>query len=136
MTPPPPTPTPPRLPSVPIGEALRRLRISRGLKQVEVSKLAGAPDFRTISHWETHRKIPSFRLLSGYLAALGMDFHDLQDALDRAPSMAKRLTELGGQVDRLARIVEDLSERRQVVVERRLLAFERRFDGAAVAGAG
>ncbi len=121
---------------LPIGEALRLLRISRGLKQVEASRLAGAPDFRTISHWETHRKIPSFKLLTGYLAALGLDFHDLQDALDRTPVMSERLIELGGQVDRLACMVEDLAERRQVVLERRLLALEQRLAATETHEAG
>ncbi len=68
--------------SLPIGEALRLIRTRKGLTQVAASKLTGAPDYRTLSHWETGRKSPSLRLLSAYLGALGLDFADLQKALD------------------------------------------------------
>ncbi len=66
-----------------IAEALRLLRTREGLTQTGVSKREGAPDFRTLSHWETRRKMPSLRLLDGYLRSMGFDFHDLQDALDQ-----------------------------------------------------
>ncbi len=62
--------------------ALRLLRTREGLTQTAASKREGAPDFRTLSHWETRRKLPSMRLLAGYLASMDLDFHDLQDALD------------------------------------------------------
>ncbi len=105
-----------------IADALRLIRTRERLSQTAASRLDGAPDFRTLSHWETCRKQPSLRLLARYLRALGLDFHDLQDALDQVGeggTTAERIAELAGQIDRLARAVEDLGERRQVVLERR-----------------
>ncbi len=106
-----------------LADALRLLRTEQGLTQTAAGKLDGAPDFRTLSHWETRRKLPGLRLLFGYLEALGLDFHDLQDALDslaKVPcSTAGRIDKLDNQVDRLARVCEDLAERRQVVLELR-----------------
>ncbi len=105
-----------------IADALRLIRTRERLSQTAASRLDGAPDFRTLSHWETCRKKPSLRLLARYLRALGLDFHDLQDALDQVGeggTTAVRIAELADQIDRLARAVEDLTERRQVVLERR-----------------
>lgn len=106
-----------------IADALRLLRTTQGLTQTAASKLDGAPDFRTLSQWETRNKVPSLRLLSGYLGALGLDLHDLQDALDAVYNVpgatARRIDELKSSTDRLARVCEDLVERRQVVLERR-----------------
>ena len=73
-----------------IAEALRLLRTREGLTQTRASKLNGAPDFRTLSHWETKRKMPSLKLLSKYLASLGLDFHDLQEALDQIEGKAPK----------------------------------------------
>ncbi len=64
-----------------IAEALRLLRSRQGLTQAAASRREGAPDFRTLSHWETRRKMPSLKLLHGYLGSRGLDFYDLQDAL-------------------------------------------------------
>ncbi len=111
-----------------LADALRLLRTAQGLTQTAAGKLDGAPDFRTLSHWETRRKLPGLRLLAGYLEALGLDFHDLQDALDAVArvrgSTVRRLDELAGQVDCLARVCYDLVERRQVVLERRSVKAE------------
>ena len=107
-----------------IAEALRLIRTRLGLTQTAASKLDGVPDFRTLSHWETRRKLPSLRLLTGYLEALGLDFHDLQDALDQVGKVGAkvgRVEELAGQVDRLARVCETL-ERRLSTLERQELA--------------
>ncbi len=113
-----------------IADALRLLRTKEGLTQTAAGALDGAPDFRTLSHWETRRKLPGMRLLTGYLDALGLDFHDLQDALDavtKVPgSTAGRIDELTDQVDRLARVCYDLVERRQVVIELRSTKAEAR----------
>ncbi len=107
-------------PPVPIAEALRELRVRQELTQTAVGRRDGAPDHRTLSHWETGRKAPSLRLLTGHLRALGLDFHDLQDAIDQVDGTAeRRIEKLAGQVDRLARVAEDLGERRLPVVERR-----------------
>ncbi len=67
-----------------IAEALRLLRSRLGLTQRAAADLEGAPDSRTLSQWETGRKTPSLTLLKRYLKTLGLDFNDLQEALDRA----------------------------------------------------
>ncbi len=90
----------------PIAQALRLIRSRLELTQTAASKLEGAPDFRTLSHWETARKTPSLRLLVPYLEALGLDLRDLQDALDQVrgePSAAtsERLAGLAARVSAL-----------------------------------
>ncbi len=65
-----------------IGDAPRLLRVRHGLSQKDVSKREGAPNFASLSHWENGRKFPSLKLLMGYLRSLGLDFCDLQDALN------------------------------------------------------
>lgn len=67
-----------------IAVALRLLRARQGLTQTAAAQLEGAPDYRTLSHWETGRKTPSLPLLKAYLEILGLDFIDLQEALDQA----------------------------------------------------
>ena len=69
---------------IPIAQALRLIRSHLGFTQSVATRNAGAPDFRTLSHWETGRKVPSLKLLYRYLLSLGLDFSDLQDALDLA----------------------------------------------------
>ncbi len=89
---------------LPIGAALRLIRTRQGLTQVAASKLEGAADFRTLSHWETGRKLPSLRLLMPYLRALGVDLIDLQAALDQVQggpgrtATAERLAGLAARV--------------------------------------
>ncbi len=74
------------------AEALRLLRTRTGLTQTAASKVEGAPDFRTLSHWETRRKLPSLKLLRRYLTSLDLDFSDLQEALNQVEGTApKRL---------------------------------------------
>ncbi len=106
-----------------LADALRLIRTCQRLTQTAASQIDGVPDFRTLSHWETRRKVPTMRLLTRYLEAIGLDFHDLQDALDQIGQVGttvRRIGELDGQLDRLARVVEDLAERRMVVLEKRL----------------
>ncbi len=118
--------------TVPVAKALRELRERQKLTQTAVGRITGAPDHRTLSHWETGRKQPSLRLLTGYLQALGLDFHDLQDAIDRVDGSAvQRVDELAGQVDRLARVCEDLGERRLPVLERRSVSMGDEIRAAA-----
>lgn len=81
-----------------IAEALRLLRTREGLTQTAASKREGAPDFRTLSHWETRRKLPSLKLLAGYLRSLGLDFHDLQDALDQIEGKTPKRLELADKL--------------------------------------
>ncbi|MCP3963663.1 MAG: hypothetical protein GY719_37985, partial [bacterium] len=89
-------------------------------------------DFRTISHWETARKLPSLPLLARYLGALGLSFHDLQDALDqvRGWSSDQRVDELAGEVEGLAGRVDELEGLVERVAERlagRVLELEQRI---------
>ncbi len=117
---------------LPIAEALRLIRTRRGLTQTAFSKLPGAPDFRTLSHWETGRKVPSLRLLFQFLTAAGLDFRDLQDVFDQlegriAEGLETRLSTIGGKVteargegDRTAESLAEV-ERRLAVVERQAL---------------
>ena len=89
----------------PVGAALKVLRMRQQLTQTAASKLDGAPDFRTLSHWETRRKMPSLRLLYCYLQTLGFDLSDLQLALDL-------LTERAGEVHQsLAQRLSDVERR-------------------------
>ena len=91
-----------------IAEALRLLRTRKGLTQTAASKAEGAPDFRTLSHWETRRKMPSLKLLDAYLRSLGYDFHDLQDALDQIEGKTPKRLELADKL--LKEGLESLSE--------------------------
>lgn len=105
-----------------IAEALRLLRTREGLTQTAASKRENAPDFRTLSHWETRRKMPSLKLLDGYLRSLGLDFHDLQDALDQIEGKTPKrleladkllnegLEKLGGDPDFCRRVSSSLGE--------------------------
>ncbi len=92
-----------------IAEALRLIRTREGLTQTAASKREGAPDFRTPSHWETRRKLPSVKLLDGYLTSMGLDFHDLQDALDQVAGRAPKPVRDG--LEELRRRVHRLEER-------------------------
>ena len=81
-----------------VAEALRLLRTREGLTQTAASKREGAPDFRTLSHWETRRKMPSLKLLDAYLRSMGFDFHDLQDALDQIEGKTPKRLELADKL--------------------------------------
>ena len=81
-----------------IADALRLLRTREGLTQTAASQREGAPDFRTLSHWETRRKMPSLKLLNNYLNSLGYDFHDLQDALDQIEGKTPKRLELADKL--------------------------------------
>ena len=81
-----------------IAEALRLLRTREGMTQTAASKREGAPDFRTLSHWETRRKMPSLKLLDGYLRSMGFDFHDLQVALDTIEGKTPKRLELADKL--------------------------------------
>ena len=105
---------------LPIAEALRLIRTRKGLTQTAASKLPGAPDFRTLSHWETRRKLPSLKLLYGYLTALDLDFSDLQEAIDQvrgdvSKATARRFAGLEQAIDGLAGTVEELESRSSVL---------------------
>ena len=95
---------------VPVGRALRLLRVRVGSDQAEVER-RGGPDFQTIARWEEGEETPSLDLLAQYLTALQLSFHDFQDALDQIAERPGNLNQ------RLADI-----ERRLSVVERRTTA--------------
>ncbi len=95
-----------------LPEALRLIRTRKRLTQAAASKLPGAPDYRTLSHWETARKIPSLKLLSAYLKALGLDFCDLQEAMDqvhRRPPMPSRPSPAPAHLDAIAKRLEAMA---------------------------
>ncbi len=81
----------------------------RAAKQPQKPQDQGAPDFRTLSHWETKRKLPSVRLLRGYLVSMG-GFCDLQEALDQVEGRVPKRVRDG---------MEELRQRVEVL-ERRL----------------
>ncbi len=94
--------------------ALRLLRTREALSQTAASRREGAPEFRTLSKWETGRKTPSLPLLTAYLGALGFDFHDLQDALDANGAIGStggRVAALEAQLDRTAVGMREMESR-------------------------
>ncbi len=107
---------------VPIADALKLLRMRRGLTQTAASKVDGAPDFRTLSHWETRRKAPSLPLLASYLGSLDFDFADLQEALNQiqgeVPKDKKEVRQLGDDVDSLVSEVASITRQLKVLTER------------------
>ncbi len=122
-----------------IAEALRLIRTREGLTQTAASKRPEAPDFRTLSHWETRRKMPSLKLLDGYLRSMGFDFHDLQDALDQIEGKTPKrlaladkvlrdgLEEMGADPEFLRKVADSVDESvalRLDELERRLRQLE------------
>ena len=65
----------------PVGAALGLLRRRRHLTQMEVMR-RGGPNFRTISKWEQGHMMPGLPALRRFLAAIGCDFYDFQEALE------------------------------------------------------
>ncbi len=107
---------------LPIGSALRLLRMQQGLTQTAVGELPGSVRQRSLSHWETGRTIPSLKNVVTFLDALHLDFHDLQNALD-ATAQGPAPTTI--RIDELASKLDTLHER-MVGIERRLSVVERR----------
>ena len=94
---------------MPIGDALRLLRTRIGLTQTAAARRPGAPDFRTLSHWETARKNPSFVKLHSYLEALGLDLRNLQEALDQIVGRpTPRVEDLATRIENLEHRVTEL----------------------------
>ena len=119
-----------------IAEALRLLRIREGLSQTAASKRDGAPDYRTLSQWETRHKVPSLKLLGRYLRSQGWDLHDLQDAMDQAAGRPPRRFRraMRGVEDRLGDVEERL-ERLEAGGSEDVPKSEQRPDTAAAATA-
>ena len=106
-------------PGLAIASALRLIRTRQQLTQTAASKLDGAPDFRTLSHWETRRKLPSLALLYRYLGALGLDFGDLQVALDLVEKKPpKRIRSGLERIDRRLGELEDRIQQLEVASQR------------------
>ena len=97
------------LPDGQVAEALRLLRIRHGLSQIAASRLKGAPNVRTIAHWETDRKLPSLKYLIPYLSSLGLDLVDFQDALNEV--QAPHPTGVRTDLDKLELRVSDMENR-------------------------
>ncbi len=66
-----------------LGEALRLLRVQRGLTRSAAAKLEGAPRLRTLSRWESRRELPAMESVNAYLAALGAGVRELLEALEK-----------------------------------------------------
>jgi transcriptional regulator with XRE-family HTH domain len=64
-----------------IARALRLVRQSTGLRQIDVSERSGLSK-AMVSAYEGGKMLPSVLSLCRYLNAIGRDFGDLQDALD------------------------------------------------------
>lgn len=94
-------------PDVPIGRALRILRIRVGISLTD-AEAEGGPDAQTVGEWEADQQMPSLPQLIGYLTACHLSLHDLQDALDQ---IAQRPAHL---------------HQRLAAIERRLSTLERR----------
>ena len=92
-----------------VAEALRLLRLRRKLTQTAASQLDGAPDCRTLSHWETGRKYPSVKLLRSYLDCLDLDFRDLQGAVEQVEGTAPKRLRQG--LERLEQRVGEIEKR-------------------------
>lgn len=97
----------------PIGEALRLIRTRMGLTQKAAGRRPGAPDDRSISHWETGKKEPSLKMLFRYLVSLGLDLYDLQEAIDHLEGRTSReLTNSMVKFERrLVKVERELAER-------------------------
>jgi transcriptional regulator with XRE-family HTH domain len=64
-----------------IAKALKLVRQSTGLRQIDVSERSGLSK-AMVSAYEGGKALPSVLSLCRYLNAIGRDFGDLQDALD------------------------------------------------------
>lgn len=64
-----------------LGQALRRLRTRRHLKQFEAADQAEITK-AMLSSYETGVSVPSLSSLASILRSLGADLHELQDVLD------------------------------------------------------
>lgn len=76
-----------------LGEALRNLRMERGLTEEEVALAMGKnrSSGRTISIWELGRSAPGADQLFAYLLAIDMTFADLDRQLNPTPFANPRL---------------------------------------------
>jgi transcriptional regulator with XRE-family HTH domain len=63
-----------------IPQALRRVRQTAGLRQIDVAEKSGLSK-AMVSAYEGGKALPSLASLSAYLGAIGRDLGDLQDAL-------------------------------------------------------
>ncbi len=83
-----------------LGQALRNLRIARGLNEAELAQRMGKrpSSGRQISRWELGRVAPRADQLYGLLVALDMTFADLHRELNPAPETSSRLKEISSRL--------------------------------------
>ncbi len=86
-----------------LGQALRRIRKSRGLTIFQVARLMGnkASAGTQVSRWELGQVAPSADRLWAFLDALGLTFADLEQELNPTPATDPVLEEIAEQIRRL-----------------------------------
>ena len=86
-----------------LGEALRSLRMERGLTEEELALAMGKnpSSGRTISRWELGRAAPGADQCFAYLLALDMTFADLDRQLNPAPVANPRLQAIAERLQAL-----------------------------------
>lgn len=75
-----------------IPQALKRVRQSAGLRQIDISKASGLSK-PMVSICEGGKGLPSLPTLLIYLKAMGRDLADLQEALNELGGLPKRRSE-------------------------------------------
>ncbi len=83
-----------------LGQALRNLRIARGLNEAELAQRMGKrpSSGRQISRWELGRVAPGADQLFALLVALDMTFADLDRELNPAPETSSRLQAISSRL--------------------------------------
>jgi len=92
-------------PDVPIGRALRLIRVRVGSNQATVER-RGGPSFWTLERWEEGTEIPTLSQVAQYLTALRLSFHDFQDALDQIAERPEHLLKRLAGIERRLSVLE------------------------------
>ncbi len=87
-----------------VGQALRNLRLARGLTAVELALRMGkrSTSARQISRWELGHNAPGADQLLAFLLALDMSFADLDRELNPATDTNTRLQKIASRLQALA----------------------------------
>ena len=87
-----------------LGEAIRNLRMARGLTEEELARRMGKQPSsgRQISRWELGKNAPGADQLFTLLLALDMSFSDLDRQLNPAPVTNPRLEKIASRLQALA----------------------------------
>jgi transcriptional regulator with XRE-family HTH domain len=75
-----------------IPQALKRMRVATGLRQVDVSDRSGLTK-AMVSAYEGGKLLPSLPSLSSYLDAIGRDMADLQEAVHELGGFPRKKTD-------------------------------------------